>query len=375
MPSITVEQVLTPQGMQKHQRIDIENGYISKIGPAAENETHFQVHTLLPGYVDTQVNGGGGVLFNQAPCEDALNTMAEAHLRYGSTSMLPTIITDNAATMAQAAQAVANVIAQQHSTIKGIHFEGPFLSTAKKGVHDASFIRTPSDKEIATLCRNDIGKVLLTVAPETVSPDFIKEISQEGVIVAIGHTNASFEQVNKALQAGATGFTHLYNAMSAFTSREPGAVGAALMNSAAYSGLIVDHHHVHPQSALFAINTKGAHRIMLVTDAMAHVGSDITRLPFFDTEIIRQGDKLTTPEGTLAGSCLDMHSALVNTCRDLNVTLAKASEMASLTPARFVGLDDEIGVIASGYRANFVALDETLNLCNVWVNGELIARG
>jgi N-acetylglucosamine-6-phosphate deacetylase len=147
------------------------------------------------------------------------------------------------------------------------------------------------------------------------------------------------------------------------------------MNSAAYSGLIVDHHHVHPQSALFAINTKGAHRIMLVTDAMAHVGSDITRLPFFDTEIIRQGDKLTTPEGTLAGSCLDMHSALVNTCRDLNVTLAKASEMASLTPARFVGLDDEIGVIASGYRANFVALDETLNLCNVWVNGELIARG
>lgn len=374
MQTITVKQVLTPQGMQQHQRIEMNEGVITDVLPAPENDTHYDADTLLPGYVDTQVNGGGGVLFNQAPSVDTLHTIAAAHLKFGSTSMLPTIITDNAKTMAQAADAVAEVIAQQHPTIEGIHFEGPFLSTAKKGVHEADFIRTPSDKEIATLCRQDIGKVLLTVAPETVSTEFIKEMTQEGVIVALGHTNASFEQVNHALAEGATGFTHLYNAMSAFTSREPGAVGAALMDQAAFSGLIVDHHHVHPQSALFAIKTKGPQRIMLVTDAMAHVGSDITRLPFFNSEIIRQGDKLTTPDGTLAGSCLDMHGALVNTCRDLKVSLAHASEMASKTPAHFIGLAEKIGVIASGHRANFVELDDSLALRNVWVNGELIAR-
>jgi len=376
--SITVERVLTPKGWSTNQTITCEHGKICSITDAtvSELENAYQ-GKLIPGYFDTQVNGGGGVLFNHAPSPAVLETMALAHLRFGTTSMLPTIITDNAQTMAQAADAIAEVMAAGpeciKALIKGIHFEGPFLSKAKKGVHDEGFIRTPSDVELSTLCRKDLGKVLLTVAPETVSTTFIQEMVAEGVVVAIGHTNASYEQVQAAIDAGATGFTHLYNAMSALTSREPGAVGAALLNETVYCGFIVDHHHLHPKSAELALNIKGAQRAMLVTDAMAHVGSDMERLSFFNTEIVRRGDKLTTPDGkTLAGSCLDMHSAFLNTYNDCAIPFESVSRMASITPARFMGLDSDIGSIAEGKYADFLLLNSANELTHVFSNMRMV---
>jgi len=377
MQCITVTNALLPSGWHYHQTLEIENGRIVNIRSATEREKALNVNgRLLPGYVDVQVNGGGGVLFNAKPSAAAIETMALAHLRFGTTSMLPTIITDNADTMTRAADAIAEVLAAGpeyiKTLIKGIHFEGPFLSTAKKGVHDDRFIRVPSDSEIATITRSDLGAVLVTIAPESVSSTFIEELVSEGVVVSIGHTNATFEQVQRAIDAGAKGFTHLYNAMSALTSREPGAVGAALSNAQTYSGFIIDHHHLHPKSAEIALKIKGEDRAMLVTDAMAHVGSDMSRLPFFNTEIIRSGNKLTTPEGTLAGSCLDMHSALVNTYSDCGISLESASKMASITPATFMNLQHEIGSIEVGKQADFVLLDNSQALLQVWSSGRKV---
>ena len=371
MQLISAQKVLTPAGMLDNQTVCIQNGVIQSIRSATSQElANLHQGILIPGYVDIQVNGGGGVLFNQAPTIDTLNTMARAHLQFGTTSMMPTLITDRYEVMVAAADAVSEAIASEHPNIEGIHFEGPFLSTPKKGIHEARYIRSPSDKELAIICRKDIGKVIITVAPENVSTSLIKELVAEDVIVSIGHTNATFEQACDAINAGASGFTHLYNAMSAFTSRAPGVVGAALLNDSTYCGLIVDHQHVHPKSAALAIKTKGADKIMLVTDAMAHVGSSICNLAFFNTEISRHGNKLTTPDGTLAGSCLDMHQAVLNVCKDLQVSLSDASKMASATPATFLGIPDRVGSIAQGQKANVLLIDENNQLNNVWVNGQ-----
>ena len=369
--SITVQHVLLPSGWATNKTITASNGVITDIRDATTIELkHVEAGYLIPGFFDTQVNGGGGVLFNDTPCIQSIETMALAHLRYGTTAMLPTIITDNAQTMSKAADAIAQVLDSGPDSlkalIKGIHFEGPYLSKAKKGVHEEAYIRQPSEAELATLTRKDIGKVLITVAPETADVGFIKEMVSEDVTVSLGHTNADYEQIQGAIDAGATGFTHLYNAMSALTSREPGAVGAALLNENTYCGFIVDHYHLHPKSAELALKVKGASRAILVTDAMAHAGSDVTRLPFFNTEIVREGNKLTTPDGTLAGACLDMHSALVNTIKGCNIPLAQASTMASNTPASFMGLSKQIGSIELGMCADFVLLDKTHRLSQVW---------
>lgn len=371
---LTVEKLLTRTGWQTAQTLIIEKGIVQAIRPATPLECDATLPGILvPGYIDTQVNGGGGVLLNQQPSYDGLCQMANAHLQFGTTGMLPTVITDNADIMTQAADAVAQAIAKKHPTVLGIHFEGPFLSIAKRGVHDAGLIRLPTDAEMNTLTRRDIGNVLTTLAPEQTDVGVIRELVAEGVRVALGHTNATAEQVEAALQAGATGFTHLYNAMSPLTSRAPGVTGAALADANSYCGLIVDHHHVHPTSAKVAINAKGAERIMLVTDAMAHVGTKLERLDFFNTEILRQGDKLTTPEGTLAGSCLDMHRAVLNTHRDLQVSLRESIVMASATPAAFLGLSDIMGSIDAGQVANLLLLDSELNLKNIWLRGEPVA--
>lgn len=370
---ITVENVLTTCGWRKNATVEFDGHIISFIRAATEAEKQ-QQHKgyLIPGYIDTQVNGGGGVLLNQAPTLATVSTMASAHLQFGTTGMLPTVITDNADVMQRSADAVAEAITLGMSNVLGIHFEGPFLNKVKKGVHEESLIRVPTDKEIATLTRNDMGIVMVTLAPENVELSLIEELVGEGVLVSIGHTNATFEQVNQAIAAGAKGFTHLYNAMSPLTSREPGVVGAALLADETYCGLIVDHHHVHRDSARLAIKQKGTEKIMLVTDAMAHVGSNMDTLPFFKTQIQRQGSKLTTPAGTLAGSCLDMHGAVLNTHRDLGIDLDEAITMASRSPATFLGLEATQGTLAPGQKADALLLDQNLTLKQIWLNGQSV---
>ncbi|WP_032097521.1 MULTISPECIES: N-acetylglucosamine-6-phosphate deacetylase [unclassified Alteromonas] len=389
--TIYVDSLLVNAEWKTQQVMIVEDGTISDIVDAAKFATGSEMTanskhlasmvnvderiegTVIPGYVDTQVNGGGGVMFNHAPTLESLNIIADAHAQFGTTSLFPTLITDDFATICSAADAISQAIRLNHPSIMGVHFEGPHLSVAKKGVHKAAHIRSISDEELAVYTRKDIGQVIVTVAPENVSPEVVQILVKENVIVALGHSNAPYEVVQQALDAGATGFTHLFNAMSPLTSREPGMVGAALLSDAV-CGLIVDHQHLHKKSAELACKVKGEEGIMLVTDAMAHVGGAQDTVAFFDTEITRTGEKLTTPDGTLAGSCLDMHSALRHCVNDLGITLKSASVMASTTASCFTRTQRNIGQLVTGAAANFVVLDEQLHLKQVWQHGNILKR-
>jgi len=335
---------------------------------------------VTAGFVDVQVNGGGGVLFNHQPNTDTLLRIVRGHATYGTTAMLPTLITDDESKVTRAADAVAQAIDQSMPAIVGVHFEGPHLSIAKKGIHPSAHVRAISDKDLDTYTRKDIGKVMLTLAPENVSADIIKELVANNVIVSLGHSNADIDTVVTAIEAGAQCFTHLFNAMSGLSARQPGLINAALSDPTMFSGLIVDLHHVHPNNCLLAYQCIGAKRLMLVTDAMAHVGTDLKTLPWLSSQITRHGDKLTLQDGSIAGSCLDMASAVKNMYAVLKKATPHTDEsqllidtlnMASRTPASLLGIDEQ-HQLRVGNKANFVQLDSRLNAQACWINGEQI---
>lgn len=345
-----------------------DKGVITAFTPDAskadtQNATHL-AGLIVPGFVDIQVNGGGGVQFNDKPSADTLHIMTRAHRQYGTTSMLPTIITDDIDIMRQGADAVADVHAANPSGVVGIHFEGPHLSQAKKGMHSDAHLRPLTDAEMTLFSRKDIGQVMVTVAPEAVSCEQIKALVSAGVIVSVGHTNATFEQCMAAFEAGATGATHLFNAMSPLTSRAPGVVGAALYHDSVYCGLINDTHHVHPASAAVAIRAKGTDKTMLITDAMAPAGSDIDYFVYQGVNVYQRGETLNLEDGTLAGSNLTMAEAVQNTHRVVGTDLYAALQMATATPSDFLR-NPGIGRLAEGAWANFVLLDDNLRVTNV----------
>jgi N-acetylglucosamine-6-phosphate deacetylase len=367
--------IYTPQLFDGHtfkqnQCIEIFDDKILRVFEGtAEQADEVLDGLLVPGFIDIQVNGGGGVLFNNHSTFKTLKTMSEAHQAFGTTAMLPTLITDGYATMHAAAEAMAEAIANKLRGVIGIHYEGPHLSRPKKGIHPQSHIRAVSDKELALFTRKDLGKVIVTLAPENVPNDVIRDLVKQGVIVCLGHSNANAQQVEDAIIAGASGFTHLYNAMSPLTSRESGMVGIALLDSQTYCGLIVDHHHVSKTSCQLAIKCKGSDKIILVTDAMSHVGSDLVTETFLDMDITRQANKLTIAGGTLAGSALDMASAVRNVHYDLKVPLRESLQMASLSPAKFLSIAQQRGRIAANFAADWVNLDEKLQLTQTWIGG------
>ena len=360
--------------IKKNQMITVENGEIHSIKSAQLPDDATQLLGLVaPGFVDVQVNGGGGVLFNNQPSVDTLITMSRAHQNYGSTAILPTLITDDIETMQLAADAVASAIAQKVKGIIGIHFEGPHLSQPKKGIHPTQHIRSISPEEMALFKRTDLGLVCVTLAPENVSVELIKELIEANVKVCLGHSNASSAQTLAALQAGAQGFTHLFNAMSPLQSREAGMVGAALLDSTSFCGLIVDHQHVDKTSCQLAIKCKTPERIMLVTDAMSHVGSDQIELQFAGMQINRQGNKLTIEGGRLAGSALDMASAVRHCVQDLQCSIQDAIKMASSSPSTFLGLQQQKGYLAPGFDAYWVVLTEQYYVHATYIAGEQVS--
>ena len=366
---IKVSSVLIDDEIVEHQTIKVVNGVVIDIFESLTDKDELQ-GLLVPGFIDVQVNGGGGKLFNNAPTIKTLKTLAAAHQQFGTTGLLPTLITDSVAQMSAAADAIAQAIAEHTPSIMGIHFEGPHLSTAKRGVHSRQFIRELSAVENRIYQRKDIGAVVVTVAPENISPSGIRDLVSEGIQVCLGHSNATYEQTMSALEAGATGFTHLYNAMSAMTSREPGMVGAALHSCDTYSGLIADNIHVHPGSMAVAINAST--QVMLVTDAMSLVGTEQGSFEFFGETIHRQLDTLRDAEGRLAGSMLDMNTAVKNISAIDGVSLINAVTMASKNPANFLKLGHKYGSIKQGHFASLVLLDNTDEVSHTWVDGKLV---
>jgi len=356
------------------QVLTITNGVISAIDSNTNNVDVKTTGLVVPGYIDLQVNGGGGALFNDSPSVDKLKTIMTAHAKFGTTAMMPTLITDKVEVMAQAADAMAKAIAEKVPGIIGIHFEGPHLSLAKKGTHCAELIRPISDAEWQVLSRQDIGQVMVTLAPETVSSADIQRMAELGIKVCLGHTNADFATAQKAIDAGASGFTHLFNAMSPLQGREPGVVGCALLNDHTQAGLIVDGHHVNYASCQLAIKTKPAGGIFLVTDAMPPVGTDMTEFPLYDRTVYVDSGKLTSTTGELAGSSLDMATAVKNTHLALKIPLDESLRMASLYPAQYLYATNERihGELKVGMRADMVVLHDNFSVAETWIGGEKI---
>jgi N-acetylglucosamine-6-phosphate deacetylase len=325
---------------------------------------------LLPGFIDAQVNGGGGVLFNNTPDVDSLRTLAVAHRRFGTTGLLPTLISDDVQVMRRAIDATRAAIAQGVPGVLGIHLEGPYIAPARKGTHDANKFRVPDADEIAMAASLDNGVTLLTLAPERVPLDSIRALVERGVIVAAGHTAASYEEARAGLDAGIRGFTHLYNAMSPLTGREPGAVGAALEDRDSWIGIIADGVHVHPASLRVALAAKPRGKVMLVTDAMPPVGADSPSYELYGEVITAVDGVVRNAAGSLAGSALDMATAVRNAVHLLGLPLDEAARMASRYPAQFLNLDDRLGEIAEGYQADLVLLDDALQVRATWIAGE-----
>ncbi|MCW8864311.1 MAG: N-acetylglucosamine-6-phosphate deacetylase [Colwellia sp.] len=356
------------------QVLTITNGVISAIDQEITNVDVVAKGLVVPGYIDLQVNGGGGVLFNDSPSLGKLKAIMAAHAKYGTTAMMPTLITDQVTVMAQAADVIAQAITEKVAGIIGIHFEGPHLSLAKKGTHCAELIRPISDAEWQVLSRQDIGQVMVTLAPETVSTVDISRMVELGIKVCLGHTNADFDTAQQAVDAGATGFTHLFNAMSPLQGREPGVVGCALLNDNTQAGLIVDGHHVDYVSCQLAIKAKPAGGIFLVTDAMPPVGSDMTEFPLYDRTVYVDNGKLTSTTGELAGSSLDMATAVKNTHVELKIPLDETLRMASLYPAQYLYSKQarNRGELKVGMQADLLILNEDLTVSETWIGGEKI---
>lgn len=329
-------------------------------------------NVLLPGFIDVQVNGGGGVLFNDAPTVETIRRIGAAHRRFGTTGFLPTLISDDVEKMRAAIGAVDAAIDAGVPGVLGVHLEGPYIAPARRGAHDAAKFRLPDADEIDLVCSLRNGRTVLTLAPDRVSPELVRAFVDRGVIVCLGHSDASYEQARAALDAGARGFTHLYNAMSPLQGRAPGMVGAALEDRDSWCGLIVDGHHAHPASLRVALAAKPRGKLLLVTDAMPPVGADESDFVLAGKRITTRNGRCETDDGVLAGSALDMAGAVRNTVAMLGVPLDEAARMAAAHAAEFLRIAPSHGRIAAGHVADLVELDDTLNAQRSWIGGEVL---
>ena len=319
----------------------------------------------MPGFVDLQVNGGGGVLFNDQPTVEGIAAIAAAHRRFGTTAMLPTLISDDLDVVARAIEAVDAAILGGVPGILGIHIEGPFLNPARKGIHDASKFAQLDDAAIDLLSSLRHGKTLVTLAPEFTTPTMIARLVERGVVVAAGHTTASYEVMAGAVDAGLTGVTHLFNAMPPLAGRDPGVIGAALTDRRIFAGMIADGHHVAAANLRLALAAKGTDRLCLVSDAMPSVGTDLDRFHLGDVEITVEGGRCVDASGTLAGCHLDMASALRGMITATGCGLEQASIMASQSPAQLLGLSSTLGSIQPGRSAAMVLLADDHQVMSV----------
>ena len=324
---------------------------------------------LAPGFIDIQVNGGGGVLFNDHRTPDAIAAIGAAHRRFGVTGFLPALVTDTRPVMAEAVAAAGAAIAAGVPGVLGIHLEGPFLNPERKGIHDPALMRPVEDEDIGIVTSLASGRMLMTVAPEKVPVEVIARLAAAGCVLSAGHTAASYDAIVAARAAGLSGFTHLYNAMPPLMGREPGPVGAAMDDPAAWASIIVDLVHVSAPSLRAAIAARGYERMILTSDAMPTVGSSEGRFTLQGREITLTNGRLTHADGTLAGAHLDMATAVRNAIEHLGVPLEAALHMASRAPAEFLGLGDAFGRIAPGYRASLVLLDDDLRVAETWIDG------
>ncbi|MGB3878894.1 MAG: N-acetylglucosamine-6-phosphate deacetylase [Shinella zoogloeoides] len=328
--------------------------------------------SLVPGFIDLQVNGGGGVLLNEQHDVEGIRTMCAAHARFGTTGLLPTLITDNREVTAKT---IAAGLAAREAGVPGflgLHLEGPHLSIARKGAHDPALIRPmeQADLERTIAARKGLDTLLMTLAPENATNEQIAALHAAGVTVSLGHSDSSYATAAAAVEAGAHMMTHLFNAMSQLGNREPGMVGAALDLGHVNAGLIADGYHVHPVAIRAALRAKrGPGRIFLVTDAMSPIGTDMTSFFLNGREIFREGGRLTLADGTLAGADIDMASCVRYMRDTVGIDMEEALRMASLYPAEAIGMTGRKGRLTHGHDADFAVIDDGVNVLSTWIGG------
>jgi N-acetylglucosamine-6-phosphate deacetylase len=371
--AVVADRVFDGNTVHERAAVIMRGAWIAQVVPRADVPRTMSVRVLpegawlAPGFIDLQVNGGGDVLFNDQPTSDGVCTIAAAHRKFGTTGLLPTLITDSHEKVRLALRTVSAVIDREPGVL-GLHLEGPYLSPEKPGIHDARHIRSPTADDVSMLTAPRNGALLVTLAPEVVPQGFIAQLVAADVRVSLGHSMASYRQTRAAMAEGLSGFTHLFNAMRPLASREPGPIAQALESTDAWYGLIVDGVHVDP--AMLRLALRGLGHPLLVTDAMPPVGGSRTGFTLHGESIaVRDGCCLTN-DGKLAGTVLDMATAVGNCIHLLGVPLPDALRFASANPATFIGLEHVLGKLAPGYRADLVAFDsDDITVLATWVAG------
>jgi N-acetylglucosamine-6-phosphate deacetylase len=373
--AISADRIFDGYGWHDNAVVLIDQGLVRGIEPRhrSAGDEPMQVMSpgtlLVPGFVDLQVNGGGGILLNDDPSPEAMRAIARAHRRRGTTSCLPTLISDTrlqAATAIAAAKSLAGT-----DGILGLHLEGPFISPLRPGIHRSDRILSATRDDLDWLGGlAGAGSSLVTLAPECVPRGFVKTLASSGIRVSVGHSEATGDRLLEAIEDGLTGVTHLFNAMPAMSAREPGIVGVALGDARLTAGIILDGFHVDPLVARAAFAAKDRTNIALVSDAMPTVGTEQDHFELMGRKIHLRNGRLVSENGTLAGAHLDLASAVKNAVKLVGISLDDALRAASLVPARFLGIEHDRGTLRAGARADIVALTANLDVVTTWIAGE-----
>jgi len=374
----TNARAVLPNGEAKLCDVAVADGRFAEIGTQLVSASDMLVidchgQWLAPGLFDIQVNGGGGVLFNDEPTPEGLRAICDAHAKLGTRWLLPTLISDHLDVVDAGMRAVEQSILAGNDRILGIHIEGPFLNPERSGIHDPARMGVLDGRAIALLSSLKVGKTLVTLAPEQTTLEAIRKLVANGVTVSLGHSNATYQQAADALHAGASGFTHLFNAMSPLQTREPGLVGAALENQTGWSSIILDGHHVSPVTLDIAFKSRPIDRFILITDAMSPAGTDLETFVLQGREISVMDGTCRDENGTLAGAYLSLPEAISNAVSNHDIAPEAAIRMASQFPAAFLFEDHALPRIEVNAPANGVLLSTDFKALGELRNGHWVS--
>lgn len=360
----------------EHKALLIDDQHIAGIVNEDAIPTDFQVKkleggVLSPGFIDLQVNGGGGKLFNNSPDKESLNTIISAHQYFGTTSIMPTVISDSLNILQKCTDTISNEINNNHSLL-GIHIEGPFFNVKYRGVHQKQYINTINASYLNLFETLDKFPVMLTLAPECISIKQLKHLKSLGFKILAGHTDANYDQLEEAVKYGLDGFTHLFNAMGQISAREPGVVGSAFDFDETSASIIVDLHHVHPSLINLSFKQKPKGKLFFVSDSMATINHGEPSFELYDEVVSESNGRIINSEGKLAGSSITQIDAIKNAYQKCSIPLESAISMATLYPAEYLGVSDYIGQLKKGYRADLAHFDSNFHVQNVWLAGKQI---
>ena len=360
----------------EHKALLIDDQHIAGIVNEDAIPTDFSVQKLdggilCPGFIDLQVNGGGGKLFNNSPDKESLNTIISAHQYFGTTSIMPTVISDSLNILQKCTDTISNEINNNHSLL-GIHIEGPFFNVKYRGVHQKQYINTINASYLNLFETLDKFPVMLTLAPECISIKQLKHLKSLGFKILAGHTDANYDQLEEAIKYGLDGFTHLFNAMGQISAREPGVVGSAFDFDETSASIIVDLHHVHPSLINLSFKQKPKGKLFFVSDSMATINHGEPSFELYDEVVSESNGRIINSEGKLAGSSITQIDAIKNAYQKCSIPLESAISMATLYPAEYLGVSDYIGQLKKGYRADLAHFDSNFHVQNVWLAGKQI---